>query len=434
MRSVLLALLFFGLLPGALLWPEVGVMLWAWVSYMNPHKLTYGFTRDLPLAQMAALVTVAGWAFSRRPKRLPLTMTTVLLLCLFLWYGLTTLVAIDRAASLPMLVDEVKKLLMCVMMLAIIDTRRHLLWLVGVIAMSLGIFGVQGGGFVLATAGSRLVNGPIGSYAADNNGLAVVMVMSLPLMAFFFLRATRPWQRGLIAVAVLLTIIAILGTRSRGGFLALSCCMAFLWLKTPRSLGGIVGLLMALGAGLLVMPDEFYQRLGTLTVEHDELDRSAVGRIEAWGHGLNIVADRPLVGAGFSAFSPDIFAHFTPDVHPRAAHSVIFQLLGEQGIGGLVIYFAVLFAAYRDGAWLVRHARGRPEAAWAGDLGRMLQVCLIGFTVGGAFLSLAHIEPIYGIIVVCALARRIAHREAKQQQAEIVAQTEPPPPQHARSA
>ncbi len=418
MRSILLAVVFFGMLPTAIVWPEIGIMLWAWVSYMNPHKLTWGFTRNLPLAQMAALVTVAAWTINRQPKRLQLNRTTLLLLCLFLWYGLTTLVAIDRPTAVPLLVDEVKKLLLCGMMLAIIDDRRKLLWLVGVIAVSLGIFGVQGGAFVIATGGSRLVSGPIGSYAADNNCLAVVMVMSVPLMAFFYLQATRPWQRGLIALAVLLTMIAIMGTRSRGGFLALACCLAFLWFKAPRSLGGIVMLLMGMGAALLIMPDEFYQRLSTLTVRHDELDKSAVGRLEAWGHALNIVASRPLVGAGFAAFTPDVFAQFTPDVHPRAAHSVIFQLLGELGIGGLVLYFTMLFSAYRDGAWMVRHARGRPDAAWAGDLGRMLQVCLIGFTIGGAFLSLAHIEPLYGLIVVCALSRRILRRETALKEAE----------------
>lgn len=417
MRSILLAVVFFGILPGAVIWPEVGVMLWTWLSYMNPHKMTYGFARNPPLTQLVALVTIGAWVLGPRPKRLPLDRTTVLFFALFLWFGVTTVLAFDRASAMPEMIEEVKKLLLGVMILALIDTRRRLLWLVGIMTLSLGFFGAQGGAYVLATGGSGLVVGPSGSYAVDNNGLAVVMIMALPLMSFFYLQAERTWQRAAIAGAVALTVISILGTHSRGGFLALSCCLVFLWWKTRRSLVGIIVLLLMFGAGLAAMPDEFYERLATLTVEQDDMDRSAVGRLEAWGHAVNIAASRPLVGAGFSAFSPEVFTRFTPDVEPRAAHSIYFQMLGEHGVVGLGLFLALLLTAYRNGGWLVRHAEGRPEAAWAGDLGRMLQVSLVGFTVGGAFLSIARIEPLWGIVLVSAVARRVALRERKAEEA-----------------
>ena len=40
--------------------PWIGVMLWTWLSIMNPHRYTYGFAFDAPVAAVAAICTVLG--------------------------------------------------------------------------------------------------------------------------------------------------------------------------------------------------------------------------------------------------------------------------------------------------------------------------------------------------------------------------------------
>ena len=47
MRSILIAGIVFALLPIVLFKPHVGILLWTWLSYMNPHRLTFGFAYDL---------------------------------------------------------------------------------------------------------------------------------------------------------------------------------------------------------------------------------------------------------------------------------------------------------------------------------------------------------------------------------------------------
>ena len=42
MRSVALFLELIMLLPITLVKPFVGVILWSWISFMNPHRLVYG--------------------------------------------------------------------------------------------------------------------------------------------------------------------------------------------------------------------------------------------------------------------------------------------------------------------------------------------------------------------------------------------------------
>jgi hypothetical protein len=46
MRSLLVALLVFGSLPIIIVRPHVGVLVWSWIGYMNPHRLTWGFAYD----------------------------------------------------------------------------------------------------------------------------------------------------------------------------------------------------------------------------------------------------------------------------------------------------------------------------------------------------------------------------------------------------
>lgn len=45
--------------------PWVGVMLWTWLSIMNPHRFAWGFAYSAPLAAIAAGATVLGLLMTR---------------------------------------------------------------------------------------------------------------------------------------------------------------------------------------------------------------------------------------------------------------------------------------------------------------------------------------------------------------------------------
>ena len=67
MRDVLLTLLVFGSLPFILKRPHIGVLVWAWLSYMNPHRLTWSFAYDMPFAQIVAITLLIA-LFSTKEK------------------------------------------------------------------------------------------------------------------------------------------------------------------------------------------------------------------------------------------------------------------------------------------------------------------------------------------------------------------------------
>ena len=89
-----------------------------------------------------------------------------------------------------------------------------------------------------------------------------------------------------------------------------------------------------------------------------------------------------------------------------AAHSIYFQILGNHGFVGLFLFIALWISTYRWAGWLRKNTPDIPEAHWARILGGMVQVSLLGYAVGGAFLSLAYFDLPYNMMVMVVLARK----------------------------
>src|SRR5215472_15670459 len=90
MRSVIFLAPFCALLPVCFFRPFFGILLWTVISYLNPHRYTFGFTADMPVGYMTAIPTIAGMFFTAQ-RRLPfLTRETFLLGLLWLWFAATT--------------------------------------------------------------------------------------------------------------------------------------------------------------------------------------------------------------------------------------------------------------------------------------------------------------------------------------------------------
>jgi hypothetical protein len=59
------------------------------------------------------------------------------------------------------------------------------------------------------------------------------------------------------------------------------------------------------------------------------------------------------------------------------------------------------------------HSGSQKQLRWASDLARMIQVSLVGYAVGGAFLDLAHYDVPYNLLVALVLTRILVEKEIK---------------------
>lgn len=412
MRDVVLATFLLGSLPFVLWRPVFGIFLWVWVSVMNPHRLTYGFAYDFGFAQLIAIATLIGLVLSGQPKRLPVTPVTAALFAMVLWMNVTTLFALDTAASLPMWERVMKIQIMVFVTLALLHTRQHVHILVWILAGSVAFYGVKGGLFTLRGDGEHLVWGPWGSFIEDNNSLALATVMTIPLLRYLQLQTTRRWVRYALVGAMLLCGLSALGSHSRGALLAIAAMLAFMWLKSrTKVMTGLV-LVMMIPVAIGFMPEKWEERMRSIQTYQE--DQSAMGRINSWMMAFNLAKDRPLTGGGFEIYNLEVFGRYAPnptDLH--SAHSIYFQILGEHGFVGLGIFLLLWLLVWRDASWIDRQTRRREGWQWASDLARMVQVSLVGYAVGGAFLNLAYYDVPYNLLVALVVTRILVEKHLR---------------------
>lgn len=401
LRDLIVVCVVMGLLPYVLIRPHVGVLLWSWIGYMNPHRLTWGFAYNFPFAQLIGGATLVGLVLSKEPKRIPWNALTFVLVLFNLWMLLTTMFAIYPYAW-EQWEKVIKIQIMVFITMMVITNAERLNQLVWVIAVSLGFYGIKGGIFAIMTGGQYKVIGPEKTFISGNTALALALVMTLPLLRYLQLQSTNRWiRRGLIA-AMGLTGLAILASYSRGAFLALACMAAVLWWKSRHKLPLALALLALLPVGIMFMPEQYTERLETIT--EYEADGSAMGRIHAWIFATKMAIERPL-GGGFESFTAENYARYAPELLEdedrfQDAHSIYFEILGEHGFAGLALFLVTGVLGWRGASRVMRNARGRPDIQWMRDLAGMVQVSIAGYAVGGAFLGLAYFDLYYHLLAI----------------------------------
>ncbi|GJI93500.1 O-antigen polymerase [Duganella caerulea] len=410
MRDILITLIIFGSLPLILRNPVNGVLMWVWISVMNPHTQSWGFAATFPFAFIVAVATLFSLASSRLPKTLPVSPITYTLIVLILWMNVTTLFAMFPETAYAQWSKVMKIMLMSLVTMMVIRTREDVHRLMWVLAMSLGYYGVKGGLFTIRSGGVDRVWGPEGTSIGDNNEIALALIMTIPLLRYLQLRSAGRWLRFGLGAAMLLSALAALGSYSRGALLAIAAMIVVMWSKSRHKLAGALMLAVLVPLALLFMPDRWGERMDSIGSYQE--DESAMGRINAWYMAWNLAKDR-FFGGGFDIAEPRAFFLYAPNPHDiHAAHSIYFQALGEHGFVGLALYLLLLGLTWRSAAWIARHSLGRPELEWAQQLATMIQASFVGFAVGGAFLSLLYFDvPYYLMAVIIATRVLVSERQ-----------------------
>lgn len=424
MRDVAFIAIIIVACSAALVHPWIGVLVWTWISVMNPHSYTWA-AQNMPVAAMVAGATLIGMVITRDRIQFFVTRESVVLVLFVAWMTISLLFALDRDGSYEMWTKVMKIDFMILVTLTLLYTKRHIMAFVIVIVFSLAFYGVKGGVFTIVTGGAYMVLGP-GGFISGNNEMALALVTIIPLMRFLQLQLKNRWYRHAMTLAMILTATSALGSHSRGAFLALIAMGAFLWLRSGTKI--VMGLMICVLAVslLMFMPEEWTLRMHT--IQNYEQDASAMGRINAWWMTFNLAKAR-LTGGGFNIYEPEVFAQYAPDPNLfLAAHSIYFQVLGEHGFPGLALYLLLAWFVWRKAGALTRMRDAPPEVTWCRDLGAMTQASLVGFAVGGAFLSLAYFDLPYNLMVMVVLTHRwIERRERVQQTATAKPLAQPAP-------
>lgn len=374
--------------------PYVGVLLWTWITLMVPHENAFGFSQSFPINLVVAIVALGAWFFSKEPKLPPLNLNFVLI-CLFLiWITINGFQAVEPKWSWP-LWDRTWRIMLLGILISIVATNQvRIHALIWVMVLSLFWYGVKGGLFTLITGGHFSVMGPPASPIGDNNQLALAILLVIPLGNYLRLQSANRLVRTLLFVAMILCFFSILGSYSRGAFIALGAVvvLAMLRAKTKWLYPIIVGAVIV--CAYQFMPQSYFNRIGT--IQHAQDDASFQGREFSWIVAYDYARDHFPFGAGFSGPQlPQVYHIYEPDQPARAAHSILFQVLGDNGFLGLAIYLLILATCFWNSILLRYYSKKIPELSWVYDLSGMLQLTLVAFCVGGLALSFAYYDIVF---------------------------------------
>lgn len=402
MRDIFVTVVVFGLLPFILKRPDIGILLWDWLAYMNPHKLSWGFAHDFPFAQITAITILIGLLLSKEPKNIPWTIEARILVLFTSWMFVTTFFSMYPVLAWGQW-DKVWKIqLMTFVTIILMRDKWRVQAMIWVIALSLGFYGFKGGIFTILTGGSYAVYGPSGTFIYGNNEIGLALIMIIPLIRYLQLTTQNPFLRQGLLLTMWLCVVSVIGTQSRGALLGLSVMGMFLVLKSRKKFFMVILIIILMPAIINFMPESWHNRMST--IQTYEQDQSAMGRINAWWMAYHLAKDK-MLGGGYECFIYPTFALYAPDpnnVHD--AHSIYFEVLGEHGFTGLALFLLLGITTFYSARKVIKEAKQFEETKWLSDLAAMLQVSLVGYAASGAFLGLAYFDLYYhlvAIIIIC---------------------------------
>jgi probable O-glycosylation ligase (exosortase A-associated) len=402
----------------------VALLLYLWFALFRPEEWVYVDISSLRLSLILGAVLMAPVLFSiagsitaavtgvpppprldDRPSLFPnVTHPLSIGMMLFLLSALLSQIGAVSPEIGWVWVDFLARLLVvCLLLVTLTSEAKRLVGAMGVIAGSLGIHAAKAGLAYLLAGGERFADGLSGSFV-DNNGYALGTVMIMPLLVaaaqnvdVVYQGRGHEWVRRSLYAGALLCTFAVIGTYSRGGFVALTAAGLVFVLLQRRRYAGVVGLLSFATVLLLVVPipQGYVDRLQTIQTYNQIGEESAQSRPHFWSVGLQMVAARPM-GVGLRQFEEAYDQYdfsFGKYGSHRAVHSSHVQVLAELGYFGAAAWTGLFAYAYF--ACLRVRARSRAPhleprtRQFLFTMANGFLTSMTGFVVGGAFLSLA---------------------------------------------
>lgn len=412
----------------------VSYLLWGWSGLIAINYYLYGFMAGIGYAQIYALITII-LIYAKKDANLQkfkLNRTSILML-IFLAHGfLSALFAYpDLERNWELFGNVIKTILFCLFMPMVVVSRFRVHALVLIIALAISFHGVLDGLKFIASGGGHNAQ-PIKKFG-DNNHLALILLMVLPFLYYLFQFSAKKIVRlGFLAV-LLLIVLAIVTTHSRGALVGLFAIALWIILKSQKKILGAILISLCAVMVIQLAPDKWSQRMETIQAADE--DASFMGRVASWKVNSAIAVAHPWLGGGFRAVqshpvwdrfkdSPGLLGFVATPTLTRsgvAAHSIWFEVLGDQGIVGLLLFSALIINVFitRREIWKLIKQSGQ-SFLWAGVLADMLGASMLAYVVAGSLLSAAYFELPY----ICMMIMEVIKQQQQRQRQKTIRATE----------
>ncbi len=401
--------------------PFLWVLAFIYVDLFMPQRIGWALLPSIPLSLLTFAAVFGGWLLLDNKQGSRFTLRQGLMLALLLYCALSLTWADFPVAAHEKWAWVWKAMVFAIFLPLTLTTRLRLEAAALFFVLAVGAIAINGG---LKTVGGGGGYGVMTFFSvSDNSGIYEGSIMScaaiclIPLILWLARYGTifpPDWRVRLFAGALIFACLLIpVGTQARTGLL----CAAVLGLLLLRTVHNRFLYLAFAGVALMVavpfLPQSFTARMET--IKDHKGDQSASTRIAVWKWTLDYAKDHPL-GSSFNAFLSNSVSYETSQAvtdgsstvvetqevseKARAYHSSYFEMLGEQGWPGLIL-------------WLTLHVLGLVQMErirrrwidsaderllWYASFANALQQAQIVYLVGAAFVGIAF-QPFMFLIV-----------------------------------
>lgn len=414
--AFLLALLGFGLKRPFLL-----VLAYAYIDIVAPQRLSYYLLNAVPVSMIVAGMAMAGWLIADDKSRFRMAGRQWLMLVLLVYAGVTTIYADYQVEAYDKWEWVWKSIAWAIFLPFTLRTKLRIeayLLFMTLCAAAIIIVGgiktaVSGGGY---GALNLMVDNNSGLY--EGSTISTVAVALVPVILWLTRFGTiypLDWRVRLFAYNLIFACLLIpVGTQARTGLICIGALGIVMLRDAKNRLAYMALVAVALAAAIPMLPQSFTNRMST--IQSYQADASASTRLAVWAWTWDYVQENPL-GGGFEAYRQNslrvntvstkndgnVSSVSNAQVHEsgRAYHSSYFEMLGEQGFPGLILFLLLHgIGLVRMEVLRRRYKKKDGELAWISPLATALQNAQIVYLVGALFVGIAFQPFIYMLLAV----------------------------------
>jgi O-antigen ligase len=245
-------------------------------------------------------------------------------------------------------------------------------------------------------------------FVFEPNTFAMFQIYLVPLLMFCVAAFRRPLAaRPFFIAAIVASIVVLVLSFSRGGFVALVATLLLLLFLERRNKPVLISGIAVIAAALAYSPGIYWERVATVLSPGTHVqDFSVFTRFETMRVALRLGLDHPWLGVGIENFIYQS-AYYIP--YKLVVHNSFLEIFSELGVFGLALFLSMVVY---NATILLRLAKRRddPEAV---QIGKMLLIQQFAILVCSFFIPSAYEMIFWFTIALPAIADYAYRSEAR---------------------
>jgi probable O-glycosylation ligase (exosortase A-associated) len=398
--------------------PFLLVLGYVYVDIVSPQRLTYLLLNTVPISLIMVLLAVGSWALFDEKRDTRFVPRQVMMVLLLTYCGLTTLQADFPIEALNKWDWVWKALAFGIFLPLTLRTRLRIEALSLFMVLSAASIIIVGGIKTLASGGGY---GELNLMVSNNSGLyegsiiSAVAVAVIPLILWLARFGTiylPDWRTKFFAYALVFACLLIpVGTQARTGLICIAVLGVMMLRSAKRRMLYVTGVTIAVLLAMPLLPSGFTDRMDT--IKGYKADSSAGTRLAVWAWTWDYVKEHPF-GGGFDAYRQNRIRVVTTGVaddgtikegastiqydQSRAYHSSYFEMLGEQGWPGLILWVLIHFGGLVRMEILRARFKKIAGQEWIVGMANALQQAHFIYLVGSLFVGIAFQPFVYMLV------------------------------------